>query len=81
LRAGRDEIYIVRIEAVADPSPLKFDTPGRNDGDVEPEPDLEQLLQAISPLSEQELLDQVYRRLTLRLCGDCYRSWIENPTG
>jgi hypothetical protein len=32
-------------------------------------------------VSEQEALDQVYRRLVLYLCGPCYRVWIEDPTG
>ena len=32
-------------------------------------------------LSEQELIDQVYRRLTIHLCEPCYRQWIENPAG
>ena len=30
-------------------------------------------------MTEQELMDQVYRRLTIHLCGDCYRVWIEDP--
>ena len=32
-------------------------------------------------LSEQDLLDQVYRRVTVYLCLRCYNVWIENPTG
>ena len=30
--------------------------------------------------SEQELMDQVYRRLVMLLCRPCYESWIEDPT-
>ena len=32
-------------------------------------------------ISEREMADQVYRRLTLHLCGKCYRKWIEDPAG
>jgi hypothetical protein len=32
-------------------------------------------------LSPQETMDQVYRRLSVNLCGQWYRRWIENPTG
>jgi hypothetical protein len=31
-------------------------------------------------MSERELMDQVFRRLTIHLCGTCYRQWIEDPT-
>ena len=27
------------------------------------------------------IVDEVYRRLTLYLCGPCFRRWIENPAG
>jgi hypothetical protein len=30
-------------------------------------------------VSGQEAMDQVYRRVTVYLCGPCYRRWIENP--
>ena len=32
-------------------------------------------------LSEQEMMDQVYRKLTISLCTACYARWIENPAG
>jgi len=77
LTAGEGSFYIVRIEAFADPSP-----PCVDESTPAPEPgDLEALIEEMRHLSEQELMDQVYRRLTLSLCAACYATWIENPTG
>jgi hypothetical protein len=77
LKSGEGSFYIVHIEAFADPSPPVVDettsTPGPGH--------LEALLEEMRHLSEQELMDQVYRRLTLSLCGACYARWIEDPTG
>jgi len=77
LSPGEGSFYVIRIEAFADPSPPVVDesTPTPKPGD------LEALLEEMRHLSEQELMDQVYRRLTLSLCGSCYGRWIENPTG
>jgi hypothetical protein len=36
------------------------------------------MIEQMRGLSEQELLDQVYRRLIVYLCGPCYRRWIED---
>jgi hypothetical protein len=36
---------------------------------------------AIENMSEREAMDQVFRRLTIYMCGPCYRQWIEDPTG
>jgi hypothetical protein len=46
---------------------------------VDPRAEIERLINRMRELSEQELLDQVYRRLLLHLCGPCYRRWIEEP--
>ena len=43
--------------------------------------ELDRLIAGMQELSEQELMDQVHRRVTLSLCGRCYADWIENPTG
>ena len=43
--------------------------------------EIERLIGKLERLSEQEAIDQVYRRLVLYLCGPCYRQWIEKPTG
>jgi hypothetical protein len=76
LRPGTDDFYVVRIEAVADPSPPAF---SEDDLDLDHRAEIERLLDQMRGLSEQELVDQVYRRLLLHLCGPCYRQWIEDP--
>jgi hypothetical protein len=43
--------------------------------------EIARLIEQMRDLSERELMDQVYRRLVLYLCGPCYRQWIENPVG
>jgi hypothetical protein len=76
LTPGTGNFYVVRIEAFADPSPPEF-----SDDDLEHDPrlEIERLIDQLREFSEQELLDQVYRRLILHLCGPCYRRWIEDP--
>lgn len=78
LHPGRGDWYLVRIEAFADPSP-----PVITDEDLARDhaAEIDELLRRMSEMSERELLDQVHRRLSLSLCGPCYRAWIENPTG
>lgn len=78
LTPGRGDFYVVKIEAVADPSPPEF-TPEdfwRDTGE-----EIDRLIERMSEMSERELAEQVYRRMTLHLCGRCYRRWIEDPTG
>ena len=78
LRLGEGDLYLVKIEAMADPTPPVFsDEDLRRDHQAE----IQRLFTQAQDSSERELLDQVYRRLTLYLCGSCYRQWIENPTG
>ena len=79
LTPGEGNFYVVRIEALADPSP-----PNIRDEDLDQAAiagEIDRLLDRMKDMSEQELADQVYRRLTLHLCGSCYRKWIENPAG
>ncbi len=78
LKPGEGAFYLVRIEAVADP------TPPQDANSLSPEAlaaEYDELLAQLSDLSEQEMLDQVYRRLHLTLCTPCYNHWIEHPTG
>jgi hypothetical protein len=70
--------FQVTIEAVADPSPPTV-TDEDMAGDLREE--IERVIAQLEGLSEREAMDQVHRRLTLHLCGPCYRHWIENPTG
>jgi hypothetical protein len=77
LTPGEGSFYVVRIEAVCDPSPPVIDEskPTIRAGEIEA------LINELSRYSEQELRDQVYRRLTILLCLPCYQAWIENPAG
>jgi hypothetical protein len=78
LEPGTGSFYVVRIEAFADPTPpeITIDDLSR-DLDAE----IERLIERAQELSEAEMMDQVYRRLTLLLCWPCYRHWIEDPVG
>ena len=78
LTPGRGSYYVVKVEAVADPTPPSFAEPHPG-VDVGREIDL--LIGRMRDMTEQEAMDQVYRRLMLYLCTPCYRIWIENPTG
>jgi len=77
LEPGTGSFYVVRIEAFADPTPPNF---SEEDLKRDPKEEIRRLLEQMRDLSPQEAMDQVYRRLTLTLCGPCYRRWIENPT-
>ena len=76
LRPGEGNFYVVRIEAFADPT-----GPNISEADLAADIDeaIEKILDEIRNASETELMDQVYRRLTIHLCGTCYAEWIENP--
>ncbi len=76
LRLGRGDFYVVRIEALADPSPPSF---SHEDLSRNVRSEIERLIDQMRDLSERELMDQIYRRLVLYLCGSCYRQWIEDP--
>ena len=78
LTPGKGNFYVVKIEAVADPSPPILDE-HYSDRDLLNE--IDRLIAEVRELSEQELLDQVYRRKTIFLCLKCYRQWIEDPAG
>ena len=78
LEAGQGQFYVVRIEAFADPTP-----PSITKEDLERDVlgEIDRLIEAMRDVSEQEAMDQVYRRMTVYLCKACYQQWIENPTG
>jgi hypothetical protein len=77
LHPGAGNFYRVTIEAVADPAP-----PPIREEDLAADlgQQIADLISQLQDTSAQEAMDQVYRRLTLYLCGPCYRRWIENPT-
>ena len=76
LTPGKDNFYVVRIEALADPSPPVF---SEDDLMQDHKAEIERLIDQMREFSERELLDQIYRQLILYLCGSCYRQWIEEP--
>jgi hypothetical protein len=73
LQPGTGNFYRVTIEAVADP------TFSAEDQGTDLRQEIERLLARLEVLSEQEAMNQIYRRLVLFLCGRCYRRWIDNP--
>ncbi len=77
IQAGRGDFYVVRIEAIADPTPPEFTL---EDLERDHREEIARLCKALQHLSEREALEQVYRRLTIFLCNACYFQWIENPT-
>jgi hypothetical protein len=76
LRAGRGELYVIRIDAVADPSP-----PVITEEDLAQDigAEIRRLIAQMNDITEREAMDQVCRRLTLYLCPACYARWIEDP--
>ena len=78
LQPGTGAFYRITIEAVADPAPPVITA---EDLATDLRQQIQQLLAQLQGISEQEAMDQVYRRLIFYLCGPCYRRWIENPTG
>lgn len=74
---GEPLFYVVKIEAYPLPElpPLTLEDLQR-DFDEE----LARILKETKGLSEQELMDQVYRRLIIYLCPSCYGRWIDDPT-
>jgi hypothetical protein len=79
LHAGQGDWYVVRIEAMADPSPPRLTAEEIAELDVNAE--FSRLFEQMSHMTERELLEQVHRRVTIHLCAPCYADWIENPAG
>jgi hypothetical protein len=77
LTPGDGNFYVVRIEAVADPTTPPLD--GRSAAELRAE--IERVLEQLEGVSEREALDQVHRRLVLHLCQPCFSVWIEDPAG
>jgi hypothetical protein len=76
LRPGEGNFYVIKIEAIADPSPPVIADPNIPE-DLPAE--IDRLLKQISTMSDRELMDQVHRRVVLYLCTPCYQVWIEHP--
>lgn len=79
LSPGDGSFYIIKIEAFADPTPPDLSSQDLSERDLLRE--IDDLIDDVNELSAQELMDQVYRKLTMLLCRRCYDSWITNPAG
>jgi hypothetical protein len=74
---GRGDFYVVRIEAFADPTPPTLSLQELES--INPGEEIDRIIAETEGMSERTLMDGVYRKLTIHLCGRCYRAWIENP--
>ncbi|MBN1554853.1 MAG: hypothetical protein JXA11_08910 [Phycisphaerae bacterium] len=81
LTPGKGNFYVVRIEALADPTGPRFDDEAAGWSAEDIDAEINALIDEMKDLSEQDMMDQIFRRLTIHLCSRCYREWIENPTG
>ena len=79
LTSGKGDFYVVRIEAFADPTPPTLSEDEL--AGLDPGEEIDRIIEETNGMSERELMDGVWRRLTIHLCGRCYRLWIENPAG
>lgn len=78
LQPGKGSFYVIKIEAIADPSPPNFTA---EDLSRDMKAEIQRLAAEMANLSAQEAMDQIYRKVTLYLCNACYRQWIEDPAG
>lgn len=78
LTPGKGNFYVIKIEAVADPTPPCF-TEEDLEADIQGE--MRALMDELHGLSQREVIAQVHARLNIYLCTPCYQQWIENPTG
>ena len=78
LTPGEGNFYVVRIEAFADPTPPRITAEDLRENVSR---QIDELIEQMRDATERELMDQVFRRLTIHLCGPCYRTWIEDPAG
>jgi hypothetical protein len=73
VRPGEGKHYVIRIDAFSDPAPPILDA-RLLPPDLSRE--IQRQLDRIDALSDQELMDQVYRRVIMVLCAACYRRWM-----
>jgi len=76
LTPGKGNFYVVRILAVADPTSPVI---SKEELAADVRAEIERLIEQMAKMSEQQLMDQVYRRLLLYLCVPCYQRWIDHP--
>lgn len=71
--------YVVRIDVFADPSMPEIDTGELEEMDFDET--FRRLIEQMKQMSEQELQDQVHKRVEYRLCPRCQRAFLANPLG
>ena len=77
--SGRGQFFAIRIEAFADPTPPEITAA---DLQRDHRREIEAILDRLAGLSEQDAMEQVYRRKNLLLCNRCCDDWFsELPTG
>ena len=72
LTPGRNEFYVVEIQAKADPTPPVLDV-------ADMSRDYKTEINAL--VAELENVTPQIQRLTIHLCMACYAGWIEKPAG
>jgi hypothetical protein len=77
LRLDSPVRYEVHIEVKAAHDPLDLDRPVTPDYRAE----MARLLRQLGPLSDEEIMDRVYRTFAFDLCSTCQRRYIDNPLG
>ena len=75
---GQADFFVICIEAFADPTPPEIT---EDDLQRDHRREIEKLIAAMQRLSEQQAMDQVYRRRNLILCNGCCDQWMQRPLG
>ncbi len=75
---GQADFFVIRVEAFADPTPPEIT---EDDLQRDYRREIEMLMAAMQNLSEQQAMDQVYRRRNLILCNGCCDEWMQRPLG
>ena len=78
VKPGRGGFYVIRIDALCDPTPPEFTA---EDFKKDFTAEIERLTSEMAQKSEEELMDSVYKRKFLCLCAKCYGPRIKNPAG
>ncbi len=78
LTPGAGNLWVVRIEAMADPWPAPIT---EDDLKRDTHAEWRRLVEQMKACDTKELTDQIYRRLVIHLCDKCYAHWIESPAG
>jgi hypothetical protein len=75
---GQGDFFVVRIDAVADPTPPTF---SEEDLQRDHRGNFNSLVEQLADFSERELMDQVHRKTVIHLCNSCFNDWFEDPVG